>query len=134
MQILPFESDSWVLEGNGGILSEERILHFLKQCTGVEVVFLLVFSRRSLNQNSFLGFYFILLVSVLVITLGYNYLFNNDSLFDFLGGKERALSVCHFVFVLPFSTHSKIYYDCFGHYVRFSSRPSLIDGYSKWRD
>lgn len=57
MQILPFESDSWVLEGNGGILSEERILHFLKQCTGVEVVFLLVFSRRSLSiRIAFLAF------------------------------------------------------------------------------
>ena len=38
IQILPFESDSWVLEGNGGILSEERIIQFLRQCTGVNVV------------------------------------------------------------------------------------------------
>ena len=38
MQIFPFESDSSVLEGNGGILSEDRILQFIKQCTGVQVV------------------------------------------------------------------------------------------------
>ena len=59
MQILPFESDSMVLEGNGGILSEERILQFIKQCTGVHVVSLhsLSIDHTSTEQLFRLVFY-----------------------------------------------------------------------------
>ena len=76
--------------------------------------------------------YFILLFSVVVITFGYNYLFNNDFLLDFLGGKDRALSICHFVFVLQFLTQYKLNHDCFGHNVRFPSRSSLPNCESEW--
>lgn len=52
-----------------------------------------------MEENNQLGLLFTLVVIVVIVVFSYNYLFNNALLLEFLGGKERALMICHFVSV-----------------------------------
>ena len=52
-----------------------------------------------MEQSNQLGLLFTLVVIVVIVVFSYNYLFNNALLLEFLGGKERVLTICHFVFV-----------------------------------
>lgn len=61
-----------------------------------------------MEENNQLGLLFTLVVIVVIVVFSYNYLFNNALLLEFLGGKERALMICHFVIVV---TISGIMYD-----------------------
>ena len=61
-----------------------------------------------MEENNQLGLLFTLVVIVVIVVFSYNYLFNNALLLEFLGGKERALMICHFVSVWSVEMMSRI--------------------------
>lgn len=61
-----------------------------------------------MKENNQLGLLFTLVLIVVIVVFSYNYLFNNALLLDFLGGKDRLLTICHFVFVWSVEMTSRI--------------------------